>query len=510
MDIAKGMKYLHTASWPPIIHRDLKTPNVLIDSLDERAEVIAKVADFGLSQVLASTTQGRSVANPVWLAPEIMKAEEYTEKADVYSFGVMLYELASRQDFFGDSKFMSALENRVIEGERPIIPSSTPPEFTKLIQECWDGDPEKRPSFIEIVEHLANGIEIHCPNLKQIACADREIAPVRKLNATEGATNKRKIRTQEEIEEENKALEKAKKEQFTKEMNSVSRLLNRTHDASIQCLLYLPPCTGRQSPLIWSGASDGVICVWSLDGNLIETINAHTKQIYAMVLVGETVWTISADQVIRIYLSRNAKLKKEIKNTPLLCLEVVGKYVWGGSMDSYIHVYDSKSGKQKKKFRAIEGGPIFCLRFVESSGTIWAGTDLPGKSMIVLNQKGKPALNKNLVGHTKKVNHILECNGLIWSCSSDRTIMIWNHEGDCIRLLQGHTGPVFSIVDTGSHVWSASWDKRVILWDSEYQVFYKEFEPHEDAVSSVIYVRENSNIWTGSWDKSIRCWEKTP
>jgi WD40 repeat protein len=88
--------------------------------------------------------------------------------------------------------------------------------------------------------------------------------------------------------------------------------------------------------------------------------------------------------------------------------------------------------------------------------------------------------------------------------------MIWSLEGECIRLLQGHAGPIFSIVDTGSHVWSASWDKRVILWDSEYQSFYKEFEPHDDAVSSVIYIRENHNIWTGSWDRSIRLWSKSP
>lgn len=88
LDIAKGMNYLHTTSWPPIIHRDLKSPNVLMSSLDERAEMVAKVADFGLSQALASTTKGRSVANPVWLAPEIIQNQDYTEKADVYSYGV--------------------------------------------------------------------------------------------------------------------------------------------------------------------------------------------------------------------------------------------------------------------------------------------------------------------------------------------------------------------------------------------------------------------------------------
>jgi WD40 repeat protein len=178
-------------------------------------------------------------------------------------------------------------------------------------------------------------------------------------------------------------------------------------------------------------------------------------------------------------------------------------------MDSYVYVYDSKSAKQKKKFRIIEGGPVFCLHYVQATNCVWAGTDLPGKSIVMVTAKGKPT-GTELVGHTKKVNAIIECNGHIWSCSTDRTIMIWSLEGECIRLLQGHAGPIFSIVDTGSHVWSASWDKRVILWDSEYQSFYKEFEPHDDAVSSVIYIRENHNIWTGSWDRSIRLWSKSP
>jgi len=88
--------------------------------------------------------------------------------------------------------------------------------------------------------------------------------------------------------------------------------------------------------------------------------------------------------------------------------------------------------------------------------------------------------------------------------------MIWTLDGENVRLLQGHTGPIFSIAECGQHVWSASWDKKVILWDAEYQQFYKEFEPHEDAVSSVVYVRENQQIWTGSWDKSIRLWSKSP
>jgi serine/threonine protein kinase len=96
-DIAEGMKFLHE-SQPPMLHRDLKTPNVLMASLDSSSEIVAKLTDFGETRNLFSRFKGREgLSNPSWLAPEIMAGEVYTEKADVYSFGIILWELFFRQ-----------------------------------------------------------------------------------------------------------------------------------------------------------------------------------------------------------------------------------------------------------------------------------------------------------------------------------------------------------------------------------------------------------------------------
>jgi len=86
--MAKGMHYLHTQK-PPIIHNDLKTPNVLLKTLDAKSDVCAKVSDFGLSMQVSKMYK-RLVDNPVWIAPEIMQGLTYGPKADVYAFGVML------------------------------------------------------------------------------------------------------------------------------------------------------------------------------------------------------------------------------------------------------------------------------------------------------------------------------------------------------------------------------------------------------------------------------------
>jgi serine/threonine protein kinase len=65
--------------------------------MDDDAPVLAKIADFGLSAAMMQSAMGRKVDCPVWLAPEIMRNQEYTTKADVYSMGIILWELLTKQ-----------------------------------------------------------------------------------------------------------------------------------------------------------------------------------------------------------------------------------------------------------------------------------------------------------------------------------------------------------------------------------------------------------------------------
>ncbi|ELR12284.1 mitogen-activated protein kinase kinase kinase [Acanthamoeba castellanii str. Neff] len=103
--------------------------------------------------------------NVLWLAPEILENKAYTEKADVYSLGVIFWELLTKERFFGHVKFMSILEDMVKEGQRPAIPDSCIPSYKQLIERCWAQVPEERPSCKEIVERINAIIQGVCPDI---------------------------------------------------------------------------------------------------------------------------------------------------------------------------------------------------------------------------------------------------------------------------------------------------------------------------------------------------------
>ncbi|GLE11392.1 hypothetical protein PINS_up023779 [Pythium insidiosum] len=92
LHVAEGLTYLHTLR-PKIVHRDLKSKNVLIDS-----NWNAKLSDFGISREESSRqTMTSNVGSSLWIAPEVMMGNNYDEKADIFSFGIVLTELDSHQ-----------------------------------------------------------------------------------------------------------------------------------------------------------------------------------------------------------------------------------------------------------------------------------------------------------------------------------------------------------------------------------------------------------------------------
>nr|CAB3446747.1 unnamed protein product [Digitaria exilis] len=132
-DVAKGMNYLHKRN-PPIVHRDLKSPNLLVDR-----KYTVKVCDFGLSRLKANTFLSSKTAagTPEWMAPEVLRDELSNEKSDVYSFGVILWELMTLQQPWSNLNPAQVVAAVGFKGRRLEIPSTVDPKVAALIESCW-------------------------------------------------------------------------------------------------------------------------------------------------------------------------------------------------------------------------------------------------------------------------------------------------------------------------------------------------------------------------------------
>jgi serine/threonine protein kinase len=144
---ARGMAYLHSGN-PPVLHRDLKSANLLLDE-----SYTTKVCDFGLSRLKAQARRSMTgnCGTVQWMAPEVLANMSYDEKADVFSFGIILWELLTREcPYDGMTAIQCALAvlNR---DKRPEIPKWCPPALHALIKACVKKEPDLRPSFAQII-----------------------------------------------------------------------------------------------------------------------------------------------------------------------------------------------------------------------------------------------------------------------------------------------------------------------------------------------------------------------
>ncbi|XP_043708770.1 uncharacterized protein LOC122658001 [Telopea speciosissima] len=153
MDAAFGMEYLHGKN---IVHFDLKCENLLVNMRDPQRPV-CKIGDLGLSKVRQHTLVSGGVRGTLpWMAPELLsgKSNMVTEKIDVYSFGIIMWELLTGEEPYANMHCASIIGGIVNNTLRPQVPTWCDPEWKSLMESSWASDPAERPSFSEISQRL--------------------------------------------------------------------------------------------------------------------------------------------------------------------------------------------------------------------------------------------------------------------------------------------------------------------------------------------------------------------
>uniref|UniRef100_A0AAQ5ZI53 Guanylate cyclase n=1 Tax=Amphiprion ocellaris TaxID=80972 RepID=A0AAQ5ZI53_AMPOC len=191
-DIVKGMVFLHNSVI--FSHGKLKSSNCVVDN-----RFVLKITDYGLSSFRSESDSGSDAhvyyAQRLWMAPELLRLEspppQGTQKGDVYSFGIILQEVALRRGAFyleGEPLSPKEIVDRVILGEWPCLrptldPQSHSPELGQLMQRCWAEEPTERPEFnhiwvllrkqnkesrTNILDNLLSRMEQYANNLEEL------------------------------------------------------------------------------------------------------------------------------------------------------------------------------------------------------------------------------------------------------------------------------------------------------------------------------------------------------
>eukprot|EP01006_Ploeotia_vitrea_P042471 TRINITY_DN66630_c1_g2_i1.p2 TRINITY_DN66630_c1_g2~~TRINITY_DN66630_c1_g2_i1.p2 ORF type:complete len:545 (-),score=68.93 TRINITY_DN66630_c1_g2_i1:1843-3477(-) len=154
-DLARGMNYLHSLQ-PPVVHRDLKSLNVLLDEYNH-----VKLCDFGMARVKEQTfiVTGHIGGSPAWMAPECLRGDDFNEKSDVFAFGVLMWEILTRACPW-PGKQMAQLVGLVgFQGKNLELPTDCPPElppsvfkmYLSMVNNCWVREASERPTFQQLV-----------------------------------------------------------------------------------------------------------------------------------------------------------------------------------------------------------------------------------------------------------------------------------------------------------------------------------------------------------------------
>ncbi|GKY91662.1 hypothetical protein MPSEU_000138100 [Mayamaea pseudoterrestris] len=180
LQIAEGMTYLHNQE-PPIIHRDLKSHNIFIhetftdaedastssgknknrrhagdpyDKLDTHSTLLAKIGDWGSARAAlsGSRTMTHGMGTACWLAPEVIKHARSSKFSDVYGYGIILWELATREEVYQGLETTQIIAKVANECLRPPVPPDCP--WKDIMVKCWAENPHDRLEFKDIVREL--------------------------------------------------------------------------------------------------------------------------------------------------------------------------------------------------------------------------------------------------------------------------------------------------------------------------------------------------------------------
>ncbi|XP_039498775.1 mitogen-activated protein kinase kinase kinase isoform X2 [Drosophila santomea] len=210
IQIARGMNYLHNEAPMSIIHRDLKSSNVLIYEAIEGNHLqqkTLKITDFGLAREMYNTQRMSAAGTYAWMPPEVISVSTYSKFSDVWSYGVLLWELITGETPYKGFDPLSVAYGVAVNTLTLPIPKTCPETWGALMKSCWQTDPHKRPGFKEILKQL-----------ESIACSKFTLTPQESFHYMQECWRKEIAGVLHDLREKEKEL-RNKEEQLLRVQN---------------------------------------------------------------------------------------------------------------------------------------------------------------------------------------------------------------------------------------------------------------------------------------------------
>jgi serine/threonine protein kinase len=146
LDVIKGLRVIHNAG---LVHQDLHTGNILLSTLDGVS--YAAIGDLCLSRPADKEPDDGVYGVLPYCAPELLIGDRFSTASDMYSLGIVMWELATFRRPFSHIAHDKQLAMRICDGERPDLPKNAPLAYIELMQQCWEFEPTSRPT-VEVME----------------------------------------------------------------------------------------------------------------------------------------------------------------------------------------------------------------------------------------------------------------------------------------------------------------------------------------------------------------------
>ncbi len=502
MQTASGLAAAHEKG---LIHRDIKPGNILLEQSGQRV----KLTDFGLARLTEDvrlTSTGSVAGTPLYMSPEQASGAELDARSDLFSLGVVLYELAAGEPPFNGKTPLTVLKKLTEEKHRPLreLNPELPEWFTHIVDRLLAKKPQDR---FQSAHELADTLEHFWALLRSSSetpnavCAKKKAAHIWKtviLGVAAGLTTL--------------AIGIAAFVFFMPQQekpDSAIRPPAHMFDGNAGPLWSM--AISRDGKKLAMGMDDGTVKLWDIAADKVDwALTAHKGTIWSLALSPTHLATGSDDGPAKIW-DLSTRQDMPLKNSAgarALAFDAEGKKVLVGGRDGSVKVWNALTREELLTTTGHGGSLVGAVAFAPNGKTMASAS---GDKTIKVWDAVSGKENLTLRGHQAGVYGIAYSpnSRYLVSGSWDKTVRLWDLDsGGSIGTLAGPTQDVWSVDfnSKGTLIASTGEDQMVRIWDFESKRPVATFRGSTGAILNVRFIPEGGFLAAGGKDGSARIW----